>query len=92
VISFGGADEQFFYNDIWCYDPPSNKWEAIPAFGVLPTSRQGHAASVVDDTMYIFGGMNHEDQFLGDLCAFKFNGESSYMTFQHKTVGYVFWC
>jgi hypothetical protein len=24
--------------------------------------------------MYIYGGMNHEDQLLGDLSAFKFNG------------------
>lgn len=24
--------------------------------------------------MYIYGGMNHEDQLLGDLCAFKFTG------------------
>ncbi|KAF9107841.1 Negative regulator of mitotic exit [Mortierella sp. AM989] len=75
VYIFGGADDNFFYNDIWCYDPQANNWEAVPAFGVLPTSRQGHACSVVEDTMYIYGGMNHEDQFLGDLSAFKFNGE-----------------
>lgn len=47
----------------------------MPAFGVLPSSRQGHAACVVDDIMYIFGGLNHEDQLLGDLSAFKFNGK-----------------
>ncbi|KAG0055969.1 Negative regulator of mitotic exit, partial [Linnemannia elongata] len=80
VYIFGGADDQFFYNDIWCYDPQTNKWEAVPAFGVLPTSRQGHAASVVDDTMYIYGGMNHEDQLLGDLSAFKFN-DRRWLTF-----------
>ncbi|KAG0285642.1 Negative regulator of mitotic exit, partial [Linnemannia gamsii] len=80
VYIFGGADDQFFYNDIWCYEPQTNKWEAVPAFGVLPTSRQGHAASVVDDTMYIYGGMNHEDQLLGDLSAFKFN-DRRWLTF-----------
>ncbi|KAG0259273.1 Negative regulator of mitotic exit, partial [Linnemannia exigua] len=80
VYIFGGADDQFFYNDIWCYDPQTNKWEAVPAFGVLPTSRQGHASSVVDDTMYIYGGMNHEDQLLGDLSAFKFN-DRRWLTF-----------
>ncbi|KAF9198060.1 Negative regulator of mitotic exit, partial [Haplosporangium sp. Z 27] len=63
---FGGADDNFFYNDIWCYDPLINQWEAVPAFGVLPTSRQGHATCVVEDTMYIYGGMNHEDQLLAD--------------------------
>ncbi|CAO3563804.1 unnamed protein product [Mortierella alpina] len=80
IYIFGGADEQFFYNDIWCYDPLANQWEAVPAFGVLPTSRQGHASTVVDDTMYIYGGMDHEDQLLGDLSAFKFN-DRRWLTF-----------
>ncbi|KAF9985403.1 Negative regulator of mitotic exit [Mortierella antarctica] len=75
VYIFGGADNQYYYNDIWCYDPKVNKWEPIPSFGTLPSGRQGHTVSVIDDTMYIYGGMNHEDQLLGDFCAFKFNGE-----------------
>ncbi|KAF9961433.1 Negative regulator of mitotic exit [Mortierella alpina] len=73
VYIFGGADNQYYYNDIWCYDPQVNKWEPIPSFGTLPAGRQGHTVSVIDDTMHIYGGMNHEDQLLGDLCAFKFN-------------------
>ncbi|CAO3569044.1 unnamed protein product [Mortierella alpina] len=73
VYIFGGADNQYYYNDIWCYDPQINKWEPIPSFGTLPSGRQGHTVSVIDDTMYIYGGMNHEDQLLGDFCAFKFN-------------------
>ncbi|KAF9581901.1 Negative regulator of mitotic exit [Lunasporangiospora selenospora] len=80
IYVFGGADEQFFYNDIWCYDPQTNRWEAVPAFGVLPTSRQGHASAVIDDTMYIHGGMNHEDELLGDLSAFKIN-DRRWLTF-----------
>ncbi|KAF9570375.1 Negative regulator of mitotic exit [Mortierella alpina] len=73
VYIFGGADNQYYYNDIWCYDPTINKWEPIPSYGTLPSGRQGHTVSVIDDTMYIYGGMNHEDQLLGDVCAFKFN-------------------
>ncbi|KAG0207349.1 Negative regulator of mitotic exit [Mortierella sp. GBA30] len=80
VYIFGGADSQYYYNDIWCYDPHINKWEPIPAFGTLPSSRQGHTVCVIDDTMYVYGGMNHEDQLLGDLCAFKFN-ERRWITF-----------
>ncbi|KAF9365637.1 Negative regulator of mitotic exit [Mortierella sp. NVP85] len=72
VYIFGGADDQYYYNDIWCFDPQTTRWEAIPAYGNLPASRQGHTACVIDDTMYIYGGMNFEDQLLGDLCAFKF--------------------
>ncbi|KAG0354650.1 Negative regulator of mitotic exit [Podila minutissima] len=80
VYIFGGADDKYYYNDIWCYDPKTNIWEAVPAYGVLPTSRQGHTVAVRDDTMYIFGGMNHEDQLLGELCAFKFN-ERKWLSF-----------
>jgi N-acetylneuraminic acid mutarotase len=72
--SFGGADDHYYYNDIWCFDPQTARWDAIPAYGNLPASRQGHTACVIDNTMYIYGGMNFEDQLLGDLCAFKFTG------------------
>ncbi|KAF9182565.1 Negative regulator of mitotic exit [Haplosporangium sp. Z 767] len=81
IYIFGGSDDKYYYNDIWCYDPQTSRWEAIPAFGTLPTSRQGHAVCVIDDTMYIYGGMNHEDQLLGDLCAFMFT-ERRWITFQ----------
>ncbi|KAK3838933.1 MAG: hypothetical protein J3R72DRAFT_423130 [Linnemannia gamsii] len=73
VYIFGGADDKYYYNDIWCFDPERKRWEAVPAYGNLPTSRQGHTCCVIDDVMYIYGGMNHEDQLLGDLCAFKFS-------------------
>ncbi|KAF9919455.1 Negative regulator of mitotic exit [Linnemannia zychae] len=72
VYIFGGADDKYYYNDIWCFDPSSKRWEAVPAYGHLPTSRQGHTCCVINDTMYIYGGMNHEDQLLNDLFAFKF--------------------
>ncbi|GJJ71671.1 hypothetical protein EMPS_04021 [Entomortierella parvispora] len=72
VYIFGGADDKYFYNDIWCYSPGSNKWAAVPAFGELPASRQGHTVCVIDDVMYVFGGMSHEDLPLSDLWAFKF--------------------
>ncbi|KAF9343975.1 Negative regulator of mitotic exit [Mortierella sp. AD094] len=80
VYIFGGADDKYYYNDIWCYDPQTNKWEAVPAYGTLPASRQGHTVCVIGDTMYIYGGMNFEDQLLGDLCAFKFT-ERRWKTF-----------
>ncbi|KAF8936734.1 Negative regulator of mitotic exit [Haplosporangium gracile] len=72
VYIFGGADDKYYYNDIWCFDPLNKRWEAVPAYGNLPTSRQGHTCVVIEDTMYIYGGMDHEDQLLGDLYAFKF--------------------
>ncbi|KAG0248535.1 Negative regulator of mitotic exit [Mortierella polycephala] len=81
VYIFGGSDDKYYYNDIWCYDPQTSRWDAIPAFGTLPAGRQGHAVCVIDDTMYIYGGMDHKDQLLGDLCAFKFT-ERRWIAFQ----------
>lgn len=79
--SFGGADNEFYYNDIWCFDPQTSRWDAVPAYGSLPASRQGHSACVINDTMYIYGGMNFEDQLLGDLSAFKFTGNEGFIRF-----------
>ncbi|KAF9354704.1 Negative regulator of mitotic exit [Mortierella sp. AD094] len=50
IYIFGGADDNFFYNDIWCFDPQTNGWEAVPAFGVLPTSRQDRRWLTFPDT------------------------------------------
>lgn len=36
--------------------------------------------------MYIYGGMNHEDQLLGDLCAFKFTGTLSHSSIVSESV------
>ncbi|KAG0045353.1 Negative regulator of mitotic exit [Gryganskiella cystojenkinii] len=72
VYIFGGADNKYYYNDIWCYNPETDRWSSIAAFGTLPDSRQGHTTVVIDDTMYVFGGMNNEDRLLGDLWAFNF--------------------
>ncbi|KAI1317687.1 Negative regulator of mitotic exit [Mortierella claussenii] len=80
IYIFGGADDKYYYNDIWCYTPQTNTWMAIPAYGTLPASRQGHTAAVINDTMYIYGGMDFEDKLLGDFCAFNFT-ERRWLTF-----------
>lgn len=60
-----------WFNDVWSYDPRSNQWTQQECVGFIPTPREGHAAALVGDVMYIFGGRTDEGVDLGDLAAFR---------------------
>lgn len=75
IYIFGGVDADYFYNDIWCFDPRGATWTPIPASGYLPTGRHGHSCTVADGTMYIFGGNSPDGTELNDAYAFKIHGE-----------------
>ena len=55
-FSFGGADGQSNYNDTWSFDVATRTWKEIHCIGFIPAAREGHAAALVDDVMYVFGG------------------------------------
>lgn len=78
TCSFGGTDGAFHYNDTWCYDLQTRTWAELQCIGYIPVPREGHAAALVDDTMYIFGGRDVNGKDLGDLAAFKIS--SKHMT------------
>ncbi|CZS91855.1 related to cell polarity protein tea1p [Rhynchosporium agropyri] len=79
---FGGTNGFQWFNDVWCYDPVPNTWEALDCIGYIPAPREGHAAAIVDDVMYIFGGRTEEGADLGDLAAFRISSRRWY-TFQN---------
>ncbi|KAI9790157.1 MAG: Negative regulator of mitotic exit [Peltula sp. TS41687] len=68
---FGGTDGLKCFNDIWSYEPSSNKWTQLSSVTQLPLPREGHTAALVDDMMYIFGGRMEDGTDLGDLMAFR---------------------
>jgi hypothetical protein len=68
---FGGTDGQYHYNDTWCYDTSSSTWTELSCIGYIPVPREGHAATLVDDVMYVLGGRGVDGQDLEDLAAFK---------------------
>lgn len=68
---FGGTDGVHWFNDAWVYDPRTNAWQSIDYVGVTPTPREGHAAAMVGDIMYVFGGRNAAGEDLDDLVAFR---------------------
>ncbi len=54
----------------------------MDCIGYIPVAREGHAAAIVDDVMYIFGGRTEEGADLGDLAAFRISSRRWY-TFQN---------
>ncbi|KAI1181133.1 hypothetical protein F4777DRAFT_573205 [Nemania sp. FL0916] len=79
---FGGTNGFQWFNDVWCYDPPTNKWTQLDCIGYIPSAREGHSAALIDDVMYIFGGRTEEGADLGDLAAFRISSRRWY-TFQN---------
>ena len=59
-----------------------NAWMMLDCIGYIPAPREGHAAAIVDDVMYIFGGRTEEGADLGDLAAFRISSRRWY-TFQN---------
>jgi DNA repair exonuclease SbcCD ATPase subunit len=79
---FGGTDGVHWFNDVWSYSPQTNSWTQLECIGYIPSPREGHAAALVGDVMYIFGGRTEEGSDLGDLAAFRISSRRWY-TFQN---------
>ncbi|KAJ7596845.1 hypothetical protein C8J56DRAFT_918475 [Mycena floridula] len=82
IIVFGGTDGQYHYNDTWAFDLTTKTWTEMTCIGFIPSPREGHAATLVDDVMYVFGGRGVDGKDLGDLAAFKITNQRWY-TFQN---------
>ncbi|WVQ96869.1 hypothetical protein IAU59_003976 [Kwoniella sp. CBS 9459] len=76
---FGGTDGNYHYNDTWAFDLASRIWTELSCIGYIPLPREGHAAAIVDDTIYVFGGRDVKGKDLGDLAAFKLSNHRWYM-------------
>ncbi|KAF8211579.1 hypothetical protein K438DRAFT_1568813, partial [Mycena galopus ATCC 62051] len=79
IIVFGGTDGEYHYNDTWAYDLTTRKWSELRCIGFIPSPREGHAAALVDDVIYVFGGRGVDGKDLNDLAAFKISNQRWYM-------------
>ncbi|XP_042321564.1 leucine-zipper-like transcriptional regulator 1 isoform X3 [Sceloporus undulatus] len=70
---FGGAADNTLPNELHCYDVDSQTWEVIHASpdSELPTGRLFHAAAVICDAMYIFGGTVDNNIRSGEMYRFQ---------------------
>ncbi|GAA97774.1 uncharacterized protein L969DRAFT_14069 [Mixia osmundae IAM 14324] len=79
IYIFGGTDGQYHYNDTWSFDTITTKWTELSCIGYIPVPREGHAATLVDDVMYVFGGRGVDGKDLEDLAAFRITNQRWYM-------------
>lgn len=60
LILFGGngrsGSVERPFNDVWEYEPLTNKWTQIETQGTIPTGRFHHTSVVYKDEMYVVGG------------------------------------
>ena len=68
LCRFGGFDGHRHLNDTWSFNISTRKWTELQCTGSIPSPCDGHAAVLVDDVMYVFGGY-WGGTFLDDLIA-----------------------
>ncbi|KAE9404377.1 galactose oxidase [Gymnopus androsaceus JB14] len=78
IVIFGGTDGQYHYSDTWSFDLITRKWSELICAGRIPAPREGHAAALVDNVMYIFGGGGVDGKDLNDLAAFRLSNQRWY--------------
>jgi hypothetical protein len=73
--SFGGKGPSGPYDDLWVYDTISNSWTEPKCEGTFPPAREGHAGTVIDGILWIFGGKSRLGSVLSDLWALDLRGK-----------------
>jgi len=71
---FGGAADNNLSNDVHCFDLDNQSWSIIPPSAdsqELPTGRLFHAAAVVQDAIYVFGGTIDNNIRSGEMFRFQ---------------------
>ena len=71
---FGGWSGEDYLNDTWSFDTSTRKWTELQCTGSIPSPRFSHAAVLVDDVMYVFGGYTGVI-YLDDLYALQLSSE-----------------
>jgi hypothetical protein len=72
---FGGFDGPDIFNDTWSFNISTRKWTLLQCTGSVPSPRSSHAAVLVGDVMYVFGGCTIDGTYLGDLTAFNLSSK-----------------
>jgi Galactose oxidase, central domain len=70
---FGGCGGSRYLNDTWSFNISTRKWTELQCAGSIPSPRSIHAAVLVGDVMYVFGG--YDGTHLGDLTAFNLSSK-----------------
>ncbi|XP_039283897.1 kelch domain-containing protein 3 [Nilaparvata lugens] len=70
---WGGRNDEFVDNILYCFDPGTCKWTQIESGGFIPSPRDGHSACVIKSKMYVFGGYDEVfDHYSDELYVLNF--------------------
>ena len=73
---FGGYGESCnLLNDTWSLNVSARKWTKLQCTGSIPSPRSGHAAVLIGDIMYVFGGSAPPGTRSGDLATLNLSSE-----------------
>ena len=72
---FGGYGRPHYFNDTWSFNISTRKWTEQQCTGSNPSPRSSHAAVLIDNVMYVFGGLAPDGTLLGDLTAFNLSSK-----------------
>jgi N-acetylneuraminic acid mutarotase len=72
---FGGYSGRHDLNDTWSFNISTRKWTELQCAGSVPPPRAAHAAVLVGDVMYVFGGVTVDGTKLNDLTALNLSSE-----------------
>ncbi|XP_046738235.1 leucine-zipper-like transcriptional regulator 1 isoform X1 [Diprion similis] len=72
---FGGTADSTLPNDLHCYDLDTQTWSVIlsSADSQVPSGRLFHAAAVIGEAMFIFGGTVDNNVRSGEMYRFQFS-------------------
>ena len=70
---YGGSGN--FFNDTWSFNVSARKWTKLQCTGSIPSPRSSHAAVLVGDVMYVFGGISPRGTGFGNLAALNLSSE-----------------
>lgn len=72
---FGGAADATLSNDLHCFDLDSQTWTVVlpDPESFVPSGRLFHAAAVVGDAMFIFGGTVDNNVRSGEMYRYSIN-------------------
>lgn len=68
VIMFGGGGKNKIFDDLWLLDIETLTWMQPHCTGKKPSGRWGHSATLVQQTMYVYGGV-YDSKMLNELYA-----------------------
>ena len=66
---FGGFNGKYDTDDTWSFDVLTRQWTELQCTGSISRARQRHAAALIGDIMYVFGGSTRSGTYMNDLIA-----------------------